>query len=84
MFEVDALDPLTFVGVPLVLRAAALSQPGCRPGAPAGSVPSRRSRSTECRPTARQVIPVTHTDTPCSTVRFRLDFQLKHRYDPLC
>ena len=48
LFEIDALDPLTFVGVPLVLGVAASSQPGCRPAAPAGSVPPWRCGPTEC------------------------------------
>ena len=50
LFEVDAFDRLTFAGVPLVLGAAPFSPPGCRPAAPAGSVPSWRSGPTECRP----------------------------------
>ena len=54
LFEVDALDPLTFVGVPVVLGAAALLAAYLpRPAAPAESIPSRRSEPIECRRPAR-------------------------------
>ena len=53
LFEVDALDPLTFVGVPLVLGAAALLAAYLPAPAPAESIPSRRSGPTECGRPAR-------------------------------
>ena len=53
LFEVDALDPLTFVGVPLVPAPRHCSWPTCRPAAPAESIPSRRSGPTECGRPAR-------------------------------
>ena len=50
LFEIDALEPLTFLGVPIALGAAAfLAAYPCRPAAPAGSVPSQWSGPTDGR-----------------------------------
>ena len=47
LFGVDPLDPLTFVGVPVVILPPRSPRPPLPPGAPAASIRSSRSATTD-------------------------------------
>ena len=80
LFEVDPLDPLTFVGVPLLLLAAAALLATCsRPAAPAGSIPSPHSEPTAASQRAPRPGSSQPRSRPLSSAQPNLRFGLAHK-----